>query len=287
VSRVVYVNGRYVPYAEAQIHVEDRGFQFADSVYEVCEVRDGRIIDERRHLARLNRSLKELRIATPMNDACMQVVFGEVLRRNRVRDGLIYLQVTRGTARREFLFPEPPVAPTLVVIARHVPAGKGEAVAQSGISVITIPENRWSRVDIKTTGLLPNVLAKMQAKEKGAREAWFVDCDGYITEGGSSNAWIVTKDNVLVTRPAETGILRGVTRTTLFDLARKEGLRIEERAFTVKEAKAAKEAFISSATTIATSVVKIDDAVIGEGRPGPVVAGLRKGFHLIAEWRAI
>jgi len=287
VSRIVYVNGRYVPYGEAQIHVEDRGFQFADSVYEVCEVRAGRIIDEPRHLARLERSLNELRIDRPMSDACLRIVLSEVLRRNRVREGLVYLQVTRGIARREFVFPDPPVAPTLVVIARHVPASKGDAAAQQGIGVVTTPENRWQRVDIKTTALLPNVLAKMQAKENDAREAWFIDRDGYVTEGGSSNAWIVTQNGVLVTRPAESGILRGVTRTTLFDLARREGLTIEERPFTIDEAKSAMEAFISSATTLATPVIRIDGAPVGDGKPGPVVASLRKGFHLIAEWRAI
>jgi D-alanine transaminase len=287
VSRIVYVNGRYVLYAEASVHIDDRGFQFADGVYEVCEVRGGRIIDEARHLARLERSLEELSMQPPMSDACLRVVLSEVLRRNRVRSGLVYLQVTRGVARREFVFPSPEMPPTLVVTARSVDPSKGEDVAAQGIAVVTVPESRWERVDIKTTGLLPNVLAKMQAKAAGAREAWFVDRDGFVTEGGSSNAWIISKDDVLITRPAESGILRGVTRTTLLDLAKKEGLKVEERPFTVSEAKAAKEAFITSATTIVTPVIELDSARIGEGKPGPLVKRLRTGFHAIASWRAI
>lgn len=285
-SRIVYVNGRYVPYANATVHVEDRGFQFADGVYEVCEVRGGRVIDEQRHLARLNRSLRELDMRAPMNDACLRMVIGEVLRRNRVRDGLVYLQVTRGVARRDFLFPHPDVRPTFVVTAKSVNPAIGRRVAEEGIAVVTIPENRWGRVDIKTTGLLPNVLAKMQAKSAGAREAWFVDRDGFVTEGGSSNAWIISQDGILITRPAETGILRGVTRTTLLDLARDDGLGVEERGFTVEEAKAAREAFITSATTIVTPVVRIDSTFIGGGKPGPLAARLREKFHSVAASRA-
>jgi len=287
VSRIVYVNGRYVPYAQATVHVEDRGFQFADGVYEVCEVRAGRIVDEERHLARLNRSLRELSITPPMSDAALRVVISEVLRRNMVRDGAVYLQVTRGTARRDFVFPDPDVVPTLVVTARSVDPSKGQNTAEQGIAVVTVPESRWTRVDIKTIGLLPNVLAKMQAKEAGAREAWFVDRDGYVTEGGSSNAWIVSESNVLITRPAESGILRGITRTTLFDLAQAQGLKIEERGFTVDEALNAREAFITSATTIVTPVIRIDSTVIGGGKPGPLAMRLREKFHSVAASRPI
>ncbi|MFC5068475.1 D-amino-acid transaminase [Flaviflagellibacter deserti] len=286
-SRVVYVNGRYVPYRDASVHVEDRGFQFADGVYEVCEVRNGRIIDESRHLARMRRSLKELSISFPMADAALRLVMGETLRRNRVRNGLVYLQVTRGAAKREFTFPDPDaVAPTLVVIARSVDPAIGEAVAQAGIRIVSVPENRWARVDIKTIGLLPNVLAKMAAKTAGAREAWFVDRDGFVTEGGSSNAWIIVGD-ALVTRHAEHGILRGVTRTTLLDLIAIEGLRFEERQFTIDEAKTAREAFVTSATTILTPVVQIDDTPVGDGKPGDIVLRLRQRFHDIAEWRSL
>jgi D-alanine transaminase len=286
-SRIVYVNGRYLPHAQATVHIDDRGFQFADGVYEVCEVRDGRIIDELRHFARLARSLSELQMTAPMNDACLRVVVSEVARRNRVRSGLVYIQVTRGVARREFMFPDPDVVPTLVVTARSQDPAKLESTAETGISVVTVPENRWARVDIKTTGLLPNVLAKMQAKAVGAREAWFVDREGFVTEGGSSNAWIITQDDVLITRPAETGILRGVTRTTLFDLARQEGLGIQERGFTVDEARAAKEAFITSATTIVTPVIRVDSTLIGGGKPGPLAKRLRQKFHSVAGSRAL
>jgi D-alanine transaminase len=287
VSRIVYVNGRYAPYADAVVHVEDRGFQFADGVYEVCEVRGGRIIDEERHLGRLKRSLDELRMPHPMAPSGLRIVISEVLRRNRVREGLVYIQVTRGAARRDFVFPDESTPASLVVIARHVDPSLAEAGSRKGIAIATMPENRWERVDIKTTGLLPNVLAKMAARDKGAKEAWFVDRDGFITEGGSSNAWIITEDGRLVTRPAERGILRGITRTTLIDLAREEGLTVEERPFTVDEARAAREAFITSATNIVMPVVQIDGQKVGSGEPGPQALKLRERFHDVAAWRAI
>ncbi len=282
-SRIAYVNGRYVPHAEAAVHIEDRGYQFGDGVYEVCEVRDGALIDETRHLARLARSLRELRIRRPMSDAALKVVLREMIRRNRVRDGIVYLQVTRGVARRDHYFPPESVAPALVVTARSSDRAKVEATAAAGASVITLPENRWPRVDIKSIGLLPNVLAKQQARDAGAREAWFVDADGFVTEGGSTNAWIVTAAGAIVTRPADAGILRGVTRATVFDMARELGLTIEERAFSVDEAKAAREAFITAATTIVTSVIAIDGAPVGDGAPGPVARELRRRFHDFAE----
>jgi D-alanine transaminase len=287
VSRIVYVNGRYAPYADAGVHVEDRGFQFADGVYEVCEIRGGRIIDEARHLGRLARSLTELRMARPMSDAGLRVVISEVLRRNRVREGLVYIQVTRGAARRDFVFPAESTPPSLVIIARQVDPSIAEAGSKKGISVVSVPENRWERVDIKTTGLLPNVLAKMAARERGAKEAWFIDKDGFITEGGSSNAWIITEDGRLVTRSAESGILRGITRTTLIDLAAEEGLTVEERPFTLDEARQAREAFVTSATNIVMPVVMIDGEKIGNGQPGEQALRLRARFHDIAEWRTI
>ena len=264
------------------MHVEDRGYQFADGVYEVCEVARGFIVDMKRHLDRLDRSLRELQIAWPMNRAALQIVMREVVRRNGVRNGLVYLQVTRGVASREFLFPAD-TKPALVVTARKVDPSLAASRAESGIKVITVPENRWDRVDIKSVGLLANVLAKQKAKETGAQEAWFVDADGNVKEGGSSNAWIVTRDGVLVTRPAEHGILRGITRTTMFEVAEKLGLRIEERGFSVAEAKAAREAFISSATTIAMPVVAIDGEPVANGHPGSVVHSLRKAFFDVAE----
>lgn len=280
--RIAYVNGRYLPHAQACVHVEDRGFQFADGVYEVCEVARGYIIDMPRHLDRLDRSLSELRMDWPMARAAVQVVMAEVVRRNGVRNGLVYMQVTRGVASRDFLFPTG-VRPSLVVTAKKIDPAINARKAENGIKVITVPETRWDRVDIKTVGLLPNVLAKEAARAAGAQEAWFVDADGNVKEGGSSNAWIVTRDGVLVTRPADHGILRGITRTTMFEVAVRLGLRIEERNFSVAEAKAAREAFISSATTIAMPVVAIDGAPIANGHPGSVVISLRQAFFDVAE----
>ena len=282
-SRVAYVNGRYLPHAIAQVHVEDRGYQFSDGVYEVCEVRGGQLVDERRHLDRLARSLKELRMAAPMGPAAMRVVLRETLRRNRIRDGLIYLQVTRGVARRDHAFPPPGTKPSFVVTARTVDRAKLEAAAATGIGVITVPDNRWERVDIKTISLLPNVLARQAAREHGAREAWFVDRDGFVTEGSSSNAWIVTEAGVIVTRPAKQGILGGITRAVVFDVAANQGLQVEERGFSVAEAGEAREAFLTAASQIVMPVIAIDGHQVGDGRPGPVAKALRARFYEAAE----
>ncbi|TIX69236.1 MAG: D-amino-acid transaminase [Mesorhizobium sp.] len=281
--RIAYVNGRYVAHADASVHIEDRGYQFADGVYEVCEVARGFIVDMPRHLGRLSRSLSELSIDWPVTQRVLPLILREVVRRNHVVNGLVYVQVTRGVASREFVFPGPGTTPSLVVTARKADPATAARRAETGIKVITVPENRWDRVDIKSTGLLPNVLAKQKAKEAGAQEAWFVDTDGMVTEGGSSNAWIVTRDGVLVTRPAEHGILRGITRTTLFDVAAKLGLTIEERKFSVAEAKAAREAFISSATTIAMPIVAIDGAPVANGHRGSMTLSLRQAFFDVAE----
>lgn len=278
-SRIAYVNGRYVPLSEAAVHIEDRGYQFADGVYEVCEVRDGRLVDETRHTKRLAYSLSELRIALPMSMAALGVVLRETVRRNRVRDGLVYLQVTRGVARRDHAFPPPDVPPSVVVTARSADMVKIQKNASDGIAVITVPENRWDRVDIKTIALLPNVLAKQAAREAGAQEAWFVDKDGKVTEGSSSNAWIVTRDGKLVTRPADSGILRGVTRAGVLDVIAATGLAFEERAFTVEEAYAAREAFVTSATQVVMPVVRIDGRPVGNGAPGLVASALRRDFR--------
>jgi len=280
--RIAYVNGRYVAHRDAAVHIEDRGYQFADGVYEVCEVARGNLMDMTRHLDRLSRSLGELKMAWPMHRSALEIVLREVVRRNGVQNGLVYLQVTRGVAARDFLFPKD-TASCMVVTAKSVDPRLAATRAETGIKVITLPETRWERVDIKSVGLLPNVLAKQAAKESGAQEAWFVDTDGNVKEGGSSNAWIVTADGKLVTRPAEHGILRGITRTTLFEVAAKLGLTIEERFFSVAEAKAAREAFISSATTIAMPVIEIDGAPVANGHPGSVVLSLREAFFDIAE----
>jgi D-alanine transaminase len=281
-SRIAYVNGRYLPHNHAAVSVEDRGFQFADGVYEVCEVRDGRLIDATRHLARLQRSLGELRMAMPMPLSALKVVLRETVRRNRVHDGIVYLQVTRGASPRDFPFPPDGTAPTIVVTARSNDPAKIARMAEEGIAVITVPDIRWQRVDIKSVALLPNVLAKQAARDKGAREAWLVDARGYVTEGGSSNAWIV-KDGALITRPLGTDILPGVTRSVVLDAVAAKGLKLEERAFTVEEAYAAQEAFVTSASQIVMPVVRIDGRPVGTGKPGPVALGLRRDFYGHAE----
>lgn len=281
--RIAYVNGRYVPHRAASVHVEDRGYQFADGVYEVCEVARGFVIDLTRHLDRLDRSLRELSIAWPMRRAALQSVIGEVVRRNRVENGMVYLQVTRGVAPRDHVFPRSDTPPALVVTAKRTDPAAGAKRAEAGIKVVTMPENRWARVDIKTVGLLPNVLARQQAKEAGAQEAWFVDADGTVKEGAATNAWIVTSEGRLVTRPADHGILRGVTRTTVIDIAAKLGLNVEERGFTVEEAYAAREAFITAATTLVMPVVEIDGRVIANGHPGTIALSLRQAFFDVAE----
>jgi D-alanine transaminase len=281
--RIAYVNGRYVPHAAAAVHIEDRGYQFADGVYEVCEVARGFIMDMTRHLDRLDRSLRELSIGWPVTRKVLETVMREVVRRNRVTNGLVYLQVTRGVAPRDHVFPAAATRPALVVTAKRGDPKLAERRAETGLKVITVPENRWARVDIKSTGLLPNVLARQQAKEKGAQEAWFVDPDGTVKEGAATNAWIVTRDGRLVTRPADSGILRGITRATLFEVAETLDLSIEERGFTVEEAKAAREAFITAATTVVMPVVEIDGQPIANGHPGSVALSLRRAFFDIAE----
>ena len=285
-SRVIYVNGRYKPYQEAAIHAEDRGFQFADSVYEVVEVLAGKLIDEARHLDRLQRSLHEIQMAMPMSRAALILVIRETLRRNTVRDGIVYLQVSRGAGPRDFAFPDVTVPPTLVVIARAQSQSKLASLAEVGISVVTLPDIRWGRSDIKTVMLLPACLAKASANSSGAREAWFIDAEGFITEGASSNAWIVTTGGTLVTRHLDNRILGGVTRAGVKDVAQREGIAVKERPFTLSEALTAREAFITSATNTVMPVVKIDGRAIGSGRPGPVTQRLRSAFHHVAEFRS-
>jgi D-alanine transaminase len=282
-SRIAYVNGRYLPFAEATVHVEDRGYQFSDGVYEVCEVKGGRLVDEPMHMRRLQRSLGELKIAMPMSLKALRVVLLETVRRNRVRDGLVYLQVSRGVARRDHAFPPSGTAPSIVVTARSADPSAAERTAGTGIAVITVPENRWDRVDIKAIALLPNVLAKQAAKEQGAKEAWFVDREGYVTEGSSSNAWIISRDGKVITRPAEHGILRGVTRTVLLNALKAQGLELDERPFTLDEAYAAREAFVTSASQSVMPVVQIDGRPVGNGAPGMVAAALREDFHRHSE----
>jgi len=283
-SRIAYVNGRYVPHRLARVHVEDRGFQFADAVYEVIAIRRGAFVDADRHLARLTRSRRVLAMAAPMSEAALKLVLRETARRNRVADGIVYLQVSRGAAPRDFAFPAQ-ARPSLVVTARHMRIADPRLVAE-GVAVITVPDQRWKRPDVKTVSLLPNVLAKQQAKEAGAYEAWQVDAQGNVSEGTSSNAWIVSAADEVITRQADTSILKGITRMAVFDILAREGLRPVERPFSVAEAKAAREAMLTSATNGVLPVVRIDGAPVGDGRPGPVALSLAAAYRAVMDGAA-
>lgn len=276
-SRIAYVNGRYERLANASIHIEDRGYQFADGIYEVCLVIDGQCWDLDGHLARMERSLDELRIGAPMDRSSLTVVIGELLKRNRLDNALVYIQVTRGVAPRNHLFPAGDVAPALVMTARRFDLNQSDALAEKGVKVISRPDIRWRRVDIKSVGLLPNALAKQDAKEAGASEAWLIR-DGYVTEGSSSNAWIVNAKGALVTHPKTNDILGGITRETTIACAESLQMKVEERPFTLDEVKMATEAFMSSATGLVMPIVQIDEDKIGDGAPGPVALRLREAY---------
>jgi D-alanine transaminase len=283
-TRIAYVNGRYLPHRAAAIHIEDRGYQFADGVYEVVAVQHGRLVDGDGHLDRLERSLRELRIAMPMSRRALEAVMLEVIRRNRIARGSIYLQLTRAVAPRDHPFPK--LSKTQVVMtAKHVPPPP-PSVSEDGVKVITAPDIRWDRCDIKTVALLPNVLAKQQAREAGAYEAFLVREDGTVSEGSSTNAWIVTRDGAIVTRPASNAILDGITRRRVIALAREAGHKVEERSFTVNELKSAREAFLTSTTSYVTPVTQIDDTVIGNGKPGSLSLDLRARYIAFMENRA-
>jgi D-alanine transaminase len=286
-SRFAYVNGRFVRHGEAAVHIEDRGYQLADGVYEVWAVFGGKLADAAGHFARLWRSLDELKIAHPMSQAALTVVLREAIRRNKVVEGMVYLQVTRGVAPRDHAFPNPAVPPAVVITAKSVDRVVAEAKAAKGQSVVTVSENRWGRCDIKSIGLLPNALAKQVAREHGAVEAWFVDELGLVTEGASSNAWIVDAEGRLRTRDTQANILRGVTRSSLLEVIAEAGLPIAEQPFTVEEAKTAKEAFITGAGTLVLPIVSVDGAQIGDGKPGPVATRLRRLYIERAKATAI
>ncbi|HUI34850.1 MAG TPA: D-amino-acid transaminase [Stellaceae bacterium] len=275
-SRIAYVDGSYRPHRDAAVHIEDRGYQFADGVYEVIAVRGGRLVDEELHLKRLHRSLAELRIEGAIGDGPLGVVLREVIRRNGVRDGIVYLQITRGISPRDHAFPKA-AHPILVVTARRSRPSNPK-LHEQGVGVITIPDIRWQRCDIKSVSLLPNVLGKQQAREAGAYEAWQVDPLGRITEGTSTNAWIVTPDHQVVTRFLDHAILSGVTRLALIEIIRREGYQFVERAFTVAEAKFAREAFLTSTTSDVLPVVSIDGDAVADGEPGPLTRKLRAAY---------
>ncbi len=272
-SRIAYVNGRYMRHDLANVHVEDRGYQFSDGVYEVAAVFGGRVIDEEPHLDRLERSLRELRMDLPIPRNALKLVTREVLRRNRVKDGMVYLQVTRGAAARDHPFPED--AEGAVVLTARSVQWPETAEADRGAEVVSIPDGRWGRCDVKSVSLLPNVLAKQEAREQGAYEAWFIDPQGRVTEGSSTNAWIVDDAGRVVTRDLESNILGGITRRTVLRLAREAGIEVDERPFTLAEAQAAPEAFLTSTTSFVRAIVRIDGQPVGTGEPGPVTLRLR------------
>jgi len=284
VSRIAYVNGAYVSFAEAGVHVEDRGYQFADGIYEVVAIYGGRLVDESDHLERLDRSLRELEIRPAMGRAALRVAMHETVRRNRIDDGILYMQITRGVAKREHGFPSASVKPALIMTVRRTKRLSALQLEQ-GVAILTIPDIRWKRPDIKSVSLLPNVLGKEQAHRAGAFEAWLVDEAGKITEGTSTNAWIVTADGRLVTREVGRAILNGITRMTVLRLAAVAGIEVEERAFTVEEAKAAREAFLTSTTSWVLPVTAIDGKPVGNGHPGMVTMQLREAYrrHVVGE----
>lgn len=275
-SRFAYVNRRYIGHRAATVHIEDRGYQFADGIYEVIAVCRGELVDAEPHLDRLERSLRELKIAMPMSRAALAVVMDEVITRNRVEDGIIYIQMTRGVAARDHAFPAKPRTQIVMTARRTKPHPR--SVDEDGVKAISVPDIRWERCDIKSVSLLPNVLAKQQAKEAGAYEALFVAPDGTITEGSSTNAWIITREGELVTQPSSNAILSGITRRAVMAIAREEGLTLVERAFTLSEAKAAREAFVTSTTSFVMPVTQIDDAVIANGKAGSMSRKLRQRY---------
>jgi D-alanine transaminase len=272
-SRFAYVSGRYLRQAAATVPIEDRGYQFGDGVYEVIAVHGGRLVDRDLHLQRLERSLREARIAKPVSDIVLTMILDRVRALNRIDSGIVYLQITRGVAPRDHTFPGR-VDPQLVVTARRAKP-VDPALLEHGAAVITIPDERWARCDIKSISLLANVLGKQRAREAGALEAWQIDREGLVTEGTTSNAWIVTGAGEIVTRPAGHAILNGVTRLVVLQIARESGLDFVERAFSPDEAMSAREAFLTSTTSLVVPVTKLDGVSIGDGRPGPVTRELR------------
>ena len=279
-SRIAYVNGRYVPHSLATVHVEDRGYQFADGVYEVVAVRDGHLVDLDPHFERLDRSLSELEIEAPMSRAALGFILKEIVRRNRVTHGIVYLQITRGVAPRDHQFPADATGAMVVTARNAIPK---VAQRETGIGVVSTLDIRWKRCDIKTISLLPNVLAKQKAVEAGAYEAWQVDLDGYVTEGSATNAWIVSRDGEIITRQTDEAILSGVTRLAVMALAEREGITLIERPFTLDEVKSAKEAFLTSTTSNVMPVIEIDGSSIGNGHPGTVTRALSELYERFAE----
>ena len=278
-SRIAYVNGRYVPQSEASVNVEDRGYQFADGVYEVLYLTGGRFLDEALHMRRLERSLGEISITPPMGRAAMLHIIREVTRRNRLRDGLVYMQVTRGVARRDHAFPKHPIPASMVVTCRRTPPFPRDVEAWAG-TAISAPDQRWERCDIKSTGLLANVLAKQAARQAGAYEAILIDRDGMVTEGASTTVWIVDSAGVLRTRVLSHAILPGCTRASLLAQMADAGLDGEEGAVSEADLRTAREVFLTSATSFVKPITRLDGAPVGDGTVGPVT---RRLFALFAQ----
>ncbi|MBO0345077.1 D-amino-acid transaminase [Roseibium sp. CAU 1637] len=283
--RTVYVNGAFVPETEAKVSVFDRGFLFADAVYEVTCILDGKLVDFEGHMARLRRSLDELKMASPATDEELLAAHRKLAQVNNVKEGLIYLQVSRGEADRDFLFPPEGTAPTLVMFTQEKSLLAGPSV-DKGLKVMTADDIRWRRCDIKTVQLLYASLLKNEAKANGVDDVWMV-LDGMVTEGSSNNAYIVTQEGNIVTRPISNDILAGITRASLMRCAEEHQIKIEERSFTVEEAKAAKEAFTTSATGMVVPVVEIDGVALGDGKPGQVAKRLREIFIQFSREKAI
>jgi D-alanine transaminase len=285
-GRTAYVNGRYLPHGDAGVHIEDRALQFADGIYEVVGVIGGRIFDEEEHLDRLERSVGEIGIAMPMGREALKLVIREIARRNRVSDGLVYMQVTRGASRRDHPVPAKSPRPTLIVTARNLKAADIEKQRFEGVKVITQPDERWARCDIKSTSLLANILAKTAARKAGAYEAWLIDREGFVTEGSSTSAWIVDKDGRIVTRDLSNAILPGVTRRVIMEAAAEAQMPVVERKFTPVDAAEAREAFFTAASVGAMPITSINGRPVGDGRPGPVAKRVHELYRRLADQRA-
>ncbi len=268
-SGIAYVNGQYRPLRDAVVNIEDRGYQFGDGIYEVIYVHAGRLIDAALHLSRLTRSLKEIALDLSLSQAALTVIIGEVLRRNRVSTGLVYIQVSRGVAKRDHAFPAAPIRPGLVVMARHRPAPPQDIAAWTG-SAITLPDERWARCDIKSVNLLPNVLAKQQARRAGAFEAIFYDAENRITEGASTSVWIVDAEGNLLTRQLDRHILPGCTRAAVIAALAERQMQLREVPFSLETLRTAREIFLTSATAFVKPITVLDGAPVGDGQAGPV-----------------
>ncbi len=278
-SRIAYVNGQYVPQSQASVNVEDRGYQFADGVYEVLYLSGGRFLDEALHMKRLERSLGEIGITPPMGRSAMVRVIREVAARNRLRDGLVYMQITRGVARRDHAFPSHPIPPAMVITCRRTKPYPTDVDTWAGAAV-SAPDQRWERCDIKSTALLPNVLAKQAARVAGAYEAILIDRGGMVTEGASSTVWVVDASGVLCTRQLSNAVLPGCTRDSLLTQMAQVGIASEERAVSEAELRAAREIFVTSATSFVKPITTLDGAPVGDGLVGPVT---RRLFALFAQ----